>query len=655
MGKIVEKFKERIKRKDPIVDTPFEIKNPLLEEIQIPEGFDLNKVGDYDRVGFARPLGGFFMEFFYAILSAGLIAIVIPLYTYLYPFPDSQGWVRISMAIFSFFQFVFNVPTEYAIERFIAEYRIKDPRKMIEFVRFYMWYQMLTGLILVTAISTFIFYGLTTGDKVWLSWIMLIQLSREYPASLGVFKSTLKGLQRFDYEAKINFVQGTIIEKGFEIIFVLLGGWWGSSNPVIGQAFGIAIGYAVGTYIDDFFTMLISIHYLRKTLEPYGIKVSELIKPEVSWEVAKLAINFGFKAAIPGFFNSFMGFFSFFWWYDFVPAYAALIMLNSLADELANLTKQGEGINIKAAISEAYNNGKKDLTRFYIGQQWKWYGFFTYGIGFIVTTFFPIILTTIFSVGEAENYLLAIPFVLPNVIHTLIESPSGYADNIIYGCNKPLFVSIKKILVRSAGFFFTWLWLVELQLPQKYGITAAIWLLPMGTFIPDLLGVIASWIYIHKRIVSVKFPAWQTFIAPLFPSLIIAGVGWVFRETLYVWLFNWAGPIPTAAVSILFAFIVCFLFLYLPLYTYFGGWDIYGLEMFRKAVSISGPSRLFFVPIYKASAWLADKSPFHDKYPIPWQGADKDAIELMIDRYQNDLKTFGLDPAKKKEKEVTSD
>ncbi|MBD3353596.1 MAG: hypothetical protein GF364_19085 [Candidatus Lokiarchaeota archaeon] len=645
MPSVLEKIKERINRKDEKVDTPFEIVNPMLEDVEIPPGFDKDKVGDYDRIGFARPLGGFFMEFFYAILGAGVVALIIPIFTFLYPYPDSQGWVSISMAIFGFFQFLFNIPTEYAIERFIAEWRIKDPQRMVEYIRFYMWYQMTTGLFLITGISLFIFTGLRTGDKVWLSWLMLIQLSREYPACLGVFKSTIKGLQRFDFEAKINFIQGSIIEKGFEFFTVLIGKYWGAANPAIGEIMGIAIGYAIGTYIDDFFSMWLSAHYLKKTLEPYGITIKDLIMPHVRKEVAKNALDFGLKASIPGFFNSLLGFFSFFWWYDAVPAYAALRTLNNLADDLVNMIRQGEGINIKAAISEAYNNDKKDLTRFYMAQQWKWYGFFMYGIGFIIITFFPILLETLLSVSDAENYLLAIPFIIPNVIHTLIESPSSNADNIIYGCSHPLFVSIKKVLVTASGFFFSSLWLIRLEIPQTYGIPAVIWILPMGNFLAELIGVLVSWVYIHKKIVSVHIPVWQCFVAPLFPSLIVAGVGGIYRNTIYILLFNSVGSIPTAVVSILFAFVGCFMFIYLPFYTYFGGWDDYGLEMFREAVSISGPSRIFFVPIYKLSIWLADKSPLHNKYPIPWKGADRNSLELMIERYKNDMKTLGKDPS----------
>ena len=61
----------------------------------------------------------------------------------LYPFPSARGYVNTSMILFGFVQFLFNIPTGFAIERFVSEWRIKDPNKMLEYVRFYIWYQMM--------------------------------------------------------------------------------------------------------------------------------------------------------------------------------------------------------------------------------------------------------------------------------------------------------------------------------------------------------------------------------------------------------------------------------------------------------------------------------------------------------------------------------
>ncbi|MHA1820185.1 MAG: hypothetical protein ACTSVC_06915 [Promethearchaeota archaeon] len=641
------KLKERLKEltkieKEAIIDGEGVVDKDKLIEVEITdqdvEEFrkKLDQMGGFDRIGYARPLGGYFYQFFYAILGAAIIAGTYGLILkYLYPYPTAKGYVDAAMVLFSFIQFIFNVPTGYAIERFMAEWRIKYPEKMLEYMRFYIWYQMTTGIILVSSLSVYILYMLQSGNLVYAKWLMLIQLTREYPAMLDIFLQGLKGIQRFDYESKINFIKD-LISKSCEVIFVLLGRWWGMQNPKIGELMGLAIGYAFGTYIDDFINMLVAARYFRKALKHMGYKMIDVLVPKIRKDVIMTSLWFGFQTSWPGFFNTFIGMFNFFAWYNTVPAYATLVTLNKTADELANITKRSEGINLKAAISESYNNKRKHLTQFYIAQIWKWYGFFTTGIGIIVITFFPALLTIMFSGGELKTYLLAIPFVLPNVIHTLIEAPNDTAQNIILGANKPMFNSIVSILQSGANLFMTYLWIFVLQLPQKYGIAAMIWLLPMGTFIPDFLAVLARWLYINKKIVKIHIPIWQAFVAPLIPGLITFAVGRIWVLTVHVWLIAEVGNILAGIITILFAFIVCFMFIFITLYSYFGGWDDYGLKVFDEAVAISGPSRIFFKPIVVMSHVLIKISPLHNKFPIPWEKADREAIELMIIRERND-------------------
>ncbi len=591
----------------------------------------------YDLISYARPLGGWFYQFFFAIVGAVFIALTTGfILAYIYPFPESKGYNDLADKIFMIIGFMFNIPTAFALERFIGEYRVKDPKTMVEYVRFYIWYQMLTGIGLMTFMSFFTLRMLRTGDLSYATWMILIVSWREYPAMLDMFRRAIIGMQQFNKESILNFLNDTVIKPGFEFGCVIVGMMWGRANPHYGELMGIAIGYAFGTYIDDFVSSIIGAWFFSKCLKPLGVTLKECFIPRVSWTVAKSALIYGFKVSIPGIFGSFLGFTTYFWWYAAVPAYLTFSQLNKLADDVANLTKRAEGININATISEAYNNGKPALTQYYIAQSWKFYGFFQWGISSVVLGFLPALVTTVLLAFGAENYLLAVPFLIPNVIHTLFEMPNGTADKVILGANKPLFKSILDVIGTFAGFFLTYLYLFTWQLPQKYGIIAIIWLIPMGAFPITLANVIAKWVYIHKKIVPVKLPIWQAFIAPLIPFVIVLGIAFFWSYVVVPALVAVVGLLISAVITVLFAFVGGLMFIFIPLYTFFGGWDDYGLQIFGDAVALSGPAKIFFKPIYKLSASLASVSPFHNKYPIPWEQAVQDAEDLMAEREVHD-------------------
>ena len=78
------------------------------------------------------------------------------------------------------------------------------------------------------------------------------------------------------------------------------------------------------------------------------------------------------------------------------------------------------------------------------------------------------------------------------------------------------------------------------------------------------------------------------------------------------------------------------MFTFFPLYTAFGGNDTNTLEIFDGAVKISGPSQFLFRPINAAQKWLAKISKLHNKFVIPYEDAEREAKELMQEKYIKD-------------------
>ena len=213
----------------------------------------------FDKIGYARSLGGFFYQFFYALLGAAILAgVYVPFLSFFYPWPESKSMADFSKILFLMVNTLFDIPTSFAIERFIGEWRIKDSRKMMEYIRFYIWYQMVTGLVLVTTLGTYTITALQEGDLVWAKWLIILTLMKQYPSNQNAIISTIKGLQRFDVETYYYFWKDNFLKPIFEFGFVLMGQFWFGANPKIGPLFGIALGYALGSYFMDFFSMAVS-------------------------------------------------------------------------------------------------------------------------------------------------------------------------------------------------------------------------------------------------------------------------------------------------------------------------------------------------------------------------------------------------------------
>ncbi|MHA1372281.1 MAG: hypothetical protein ACTSRA_21490 [Promethearchaeota archaeon] len=553
----------------------------------------------------------------------------------LYPEPEIKGYVSIAGFLYSILFFMFNVPTNFAIERWVADFRIKNPNKMAQYISFYIWYQMTSGVILITSTSLYTIYVVEQGNLAYLSWLMLVLITREYPAMLHIFLQSIKGLQKFAYESKINFIK-SIWEKLFEFGFVVLGRFWIGRNPVIGPLLGAAIGYAIGTYVDDFASAFLSAWYLKRPLNELGLRLRDIVRPNFGKDVFISSLKFGFKLSIPGMFSSVIGFSTTYWWLTMVPHFITFQVLNGLADEIANLSKRSEGINTKGAFAEALNNGKMNLAQYYIMCTFKYYGFFTIGIACIVIGFMPTILNALLVVGGAENYLLAIPFIVPNIIATLFEQPAGEADKILTMGHRPLFKSATAILLTFLGLFFTYLYLFVWKIPQTYGYEAIVWLFPLGGLIPNLIIIGIRWWYIDKYICSVKKAIksvfWQAFVAPVIPGLISILIGNLWYYLVYPVLQVTLGSIVAAGISVTFAFLFGLVFCFVVLYGAFGGWDDHTLSVFKEAVYNSGPSRIFFIPVYKLTKFLCKISPLHNRFPVDYKDAEREAIELMIQR-----------------------
>ncbi|MHA1340514.1 MAG: hypothetical protein ACTSRZ_09960 [Promethearchaeota archaeon] len=592
----------------------------------------------WDRIGFIRPLGGFFYNFVLAIIGIliGMIFIGF-LLSYLYPWPEAEGYRSIAGVYYQLLFAIMDIGTAYGIERFVAEYRIKDPRRMIKYLQFFIWYQMITGLFQVTFIAIWSFFYIPKTTLAYAIWIFLILSTTQYPGCLGYFKAVLKGLQQFHKTAILDFVGQYFFQQATNIIFILLGRWWGAQNPVIGELLGLTIGAAIGAYIDDFFTTILSIYYFNKVVKQFGLHWWDALYHDFDWKLAWECISFGVRVAIGPLWGTFVGYTINMYWITYVPQWATFATLSGIARGIADLMKMGEGINLIPAISESFLNGKKRLAQFYIAQTFKYWTFFAIPMIFIISTYVPVVIHAALYIQGAENYILAASFIFPWMVFNFQENVTHTADHIIVGASRPTFLMITRLLEETGKLLLMTIWIVWLEIPIRQGIMGVAWVHSCG-ILPAVIGkTVVGWIFIHKKIVKVHFPWWQTFVAPLLASLVMFILSLFYLNLIHPYLETSIGVLPAGIITMLVAFLLMFAFIYLGLYGFFGGFDDFGFQIFYLSAEMAGPSKWLMKSIGAMISIGIKVSPFHNKFPIPSKYAELEAYELMYKRKLVDL------------------
>src|SRR6056297_2510036 len=143
-----------------------------------PEKFEkLNeKDAVWHEIGFVRPLGGMLYNIMLvlggSIFGIGFSIWLLP--NVIYPFPSAMGWESMTKSLFAFYFAVADVGLGTAIQRFIGEQNIKNPKKSIQYLQFFIYFQMFTGLIQITIMAFWVLYGANDSDLAYASWFFLL-------------------------------------------------------------------------------------------------------------------------------------------------------------------------------------------------------------------------------------------------------------------------------------------------------------------------------------------------------------------------------------------------------------------------------------------------------------------------------------------------
>jgi hypothetical protein len=592
----------------------------------------------WEAMGFQRSLGKEMWEIVIELLNTILMLFVlIYLIPIIQPFPEILGYNNIAVSLFATIFIIFDTGTNFGISRFIAQHRVKDPKRMLQYVSFHMKYQMITGLIQITIMSWYTFSFLQTGSYAYLTWIILLILQKQWPGMLGIFKTTLSGLQHHAVVSAMGFLQGTFVERITLIGFILIGRWWGETTPGIGIIMGICIFTQLGNYIDDVVFGFISGWYLNKILKRYmKLSLRDVFQVKISKDVMKEMLYYGVQGSLLPILSSFVGTMTLLIYTQQIPAYVSWSALIAYGYTYSGFVNNVGDFALEASIAESYSNGKKELAEFYVSYTIRWRYFFFILVGITMFAIIPYFLYIIENFGALKYYLGSTIFFVPMLVKRLIDPILQLPSPIMTGALHITPFNIIRAVEESLKLLTLYLYIYAFRVQDNWGLVGTVFLIGFNGYVPYIIKTIMCYAYVNKKILTIKVNWRGTFLSPIIASLPVLALTQAWYYIGFLPLLEILGDIITIIISLLLALVVL-IFVYFPLNVLVGGWDDYMFHVFKKAVDISGPSKPIFGMVYQlmvACKKLAIKMGRWDRpgWTIPHEKAHEQIIELMAQK-----------------------
>lgn len=561
---------------------------------------------DWDEIGFHRPLGGFLFA-----LMLGLILFIpyviynnLVLPSFILPSAQALGiWGRVTQ-FFNLVWLLFDMGTSAAFIKFMAQYRVDDPRRAVQYGQIFVWWQALSGALQV-AVVTLVAGTLVprTGYALY-AWSVIIHSLIQLPGFYQVWRHAFMGLQRSDRAQMLDMGLMMIFPMLAQPVIVTLMVAWGRTHPVFGLSMGGLLGMGLAAYASEVLAFLLGLLLYRRL----GFRARVFFLAHFDWATVKSAFKFGVFEMLG----------SVAW--TIGQAAEILITQTRLVNYAEVWGNWGIAQNfifayqvianlyngLMPAISEAISHARQALSQYYAAMAYKWGGMISAFIG-------SMLLATAdrFILGASgPEFVRAAAYAVPLIIWGAIQYPSWVGDNVQLGSNRPYLKSILVAMEQAIRI------VLAILLVGRYQITGLV----IAYFIGLGLKNIVAYVVNHRTCFPQRFYFWQSLAAPLLAGaanyLLIRWVGGLL----------WQGDQVT---SILVFFIGI-----LPSYPFFaffyglaGGWDDATLGELRRAVDLSGFMRPLAWLFWRATALGAQVSPLHGRFPIDiyWAAQDEAA------------------------------
>jgi O-antigen/teichoic acid export membrane protein len=574
----------------------------------------------WEDIGFHRPLGGFLLAVMLGLLFFVPLIIyqnlILP--TYILPSAQALGiWGRVTQ----FFQVAwlfFDMGTSAAFVKFLAEYRVDNPRRGIMYGQLFVWWQALSGAVqvalIVLAASTFV----PRSAYAIYSWSIILHAFIQIPGFYLVYRHALTGLQRFDYAQIIDMSQQALLPMLTQIPIVLLMVRWGQGQPVFGSAMGGLLGMGMAAYATELICFVLGWLLYRRV----GLKSRVLFLAHFDWEVIRTGFRFGgfemlgslawaagqaVEVAVTqhGLINYAET------WGNWVVAQNFIYAFNVINILFYNLI---------ASVSEAISHARRILSEYYAAEAYRYGAFFS---AFIAAVLLAVADRFILGATGPE-FARAAVLAGPLIIWGAIQYPSWVSDTVQLGSNKPW---LKALMVVGEQ-------IIRITLLAIFLARFQIWALIGAYFIGLLTKDIVSFLVNNRVCFRQRLYAWPALVAPL-----LAGVT---HYAVLRWVTGliWKGDQVTSVLIMFIGILVSFP-LFALLYAFFGGWNEPALDELRHGSELAGPMRpLTLLLFWRPSRFGARLSPLHGRWGVTIQSAaEAEAAGLMAERV--DLTTEG--------------
>nr|MDO8087182.1 lipopolysaccharide biosynthesis protein [Candidatus Sigynarchaeum springense] len=570
----------------------------------------------WQEPGFHRTLGSIWFQYLPSVVTAffSIIYLVIILPTFIPA--ETLGQDTMFQLLLGFFFALAEVGIGDAVQRFISEKRITNPQSTIHYLQFFVWFRMFSGLIVVTAITAWVFLFLRGYVPLAYSmWYFLFYAMLQYPGFWNAFMSALQGLQQF---SRFNFITigMMLISIGTGYACVSLFKFLGSLSPIIGETMGSTFGFIAGLYTNNVITFLLSGKAIKGILAKINPAwtLKTVFRPAFPRAVFDECIRFGVQSMAATFLDTFIKMIltslAILWLLNYGTIYGILAITIGVAG-LINVN-----IPITPIVSEAYNNRKIDLTEYYIGHGLKYCGIFASMFGSAILAIAPIFLVL------SGPYAMASIF-LPYVAMSRILLAFGkLLDDCTTGCNRPSLRIIYVMIEGASRLIFMVVFVLELEMG---------W---VGYLLAETCGLlaknVAGWIIFRFKVMRLYMSFTQTVWLPL-----IAGLAqYIVLKALIALVFptlSWLiGPVIAIGMFVIIGMVVTPIYVYWTVYTIGGGWDPVGLDILKEATEIADISKPIAKIFNDIAQKLARKSPLYNKFPIHFRSAQFELDELRV-------------------------
>jgi len=312
-----------------------------------------------------------------------------------------------------------------------------------------------------------------------------------------------------------------------------------------------------------------------------------------------------------------------------LPQYTTWVFIAEIASGVGGAINVGD-FGMTPPISEAYSNGKKNLSLYYIQTALKWNGFFMMLLICIIGGFAPMILSRLTEIPDLAAYANAAGFIPFFLIAAVFRPFIDIPNSILMGTLHIGYYTFARITEEFLQVFFVWFFLYVLRLHETLGILGIFIIFGWEHFFPRLIKMIICFIYINRVIFKVRINWMPSFLIPFIAASPVIVIALVWQAWVFDALITSIGIYAAAAITLLIAVVPIPLLIFLPLTGILGGWDTNQLKIFQKSTVLSGPSKIIVVPFYKMVAHWAAKSKYTNRWRIPWEDAEREIEELHL-------------------------